>query len=165
MKLSNRHFLSVLMVSGLMVPAFAGCAADNSGPPPASASEGYVVRSADAYVPRTGDGVDVVYFEVAEPCDCMAEVGDAVELAIDNYFAGQIQDGSLRFYIVVSDDANNQPLLETFRAQTFDLMIVTYEGGQGMVQPIYEIWNLMGDNEAIAAYVHAAVEASLSGQA
>lgn len=165
MKLSKRHLFSVLMVSGLMVLALAGCTADNSGPPPADASEGYVVRSADAYVPRTGDGVDVVYFEVAEPCDCMAEVGDAVELAIDNNFAGQIQDGSLRFYIVVSDDANTQPLLETFRAQPFDLMIVTYEDGHGTVQPIYEIWNLMGDNAAIEEYVRAAVEASLSGQA
>ena len=165
MKPCKKHLFSTLLVSGLMVLALAGCANDNDGPPPASASEGYEVRSAEAYVPREGDGVDVVYFEVAEPCDCMAEVGDAVELAIDNNFADQIQDGSLRFYIVVSDDANTQPLLETFRAQPFDLMIVTYDDGQGTVEPIYEIWNLMGDNQAIEEYVRAAVEASLSGQA
>jgi len=165
MKTDKGYLFKAVPVVLVTVLALTGCAADNGAPSPASASEGYVVRSADAYVPRTDDGIDVVYFEVAEPCDCMAEVGDAVELAIDNHFSGQIQDGSLRFYIVVSDDANTQPLLEMLNAQPFDLMIVTYEDGQGVVQPIYEIWNLMGDNEAIEEYVRAAVEASLSGQA
>ena len=155
-----RRFGVVLLAIATAIAAL-GCTPDSSSPPPADASE----QQDDTYTARTGDGVDVIYFEVAEPCDCMAEVGDAVELAIDNNFADQIQEGSLCFYIVVSDDANNQPLLETFRAQPFDLMIVTYEDGQGTVEPIYEIWNLMGDNQAIEEYVRAAVEASLSGQA
>jgi len=148
----------VLLIIALAIAAL-GCAPDAPSPPPAVASE----QQDETYVARTGDGVDVVYFEVAKPCDCMAEVGDAVELAIDNNFADELQSGELRFFHVVSDDPQNSSMLEDFDAQPFDLMIVTFEDGRGTVQPVYEIWNLMGDNEAIQEFVRAAVETSLKG--
>jgi len=153
-----RRFGVVLLIVATAVVAL-GCASDNTTPPPADASE----QQAGPYAARTDDGVDVVYFETSKPCDCMAEVGDAVELAIDNNFSDELQSGELRFFLVVSDDPQNGSMLKDFDAQPFDLMIVSYDGGRGTIQPVYEIWNLMGDNEAIEEYVRAAVETSLRG--
>jgi hypothetical protein len=153
--------LAFALVLAAIAVAIIGCAPDTATPPPADASE----QQDETYAARTEDGVDVVYFEVAKPCDCMAEVGDAVELSIDNNFAAELQSGELRFFQVVSDDPQNKSILETFEAQPFDLFIVTHAGGNSEVEPVYEIWNLMGDNEAIQEFVRAAVETSLGKQA
>ena len=91
----------------------------------------------------------------------MAEVGDAIALSVDNNFATELQNGKLRFFTVVSDDPQNESLLKMFEAQPFDLFIVTQQGGSSIAEPVYEIWNLMGDNEAISEYVRATVQASL----
>ncbi|MFC2008472.1 hypothetical protein ACFLUT_00245 [Chloroflexota bacterium] len=156
--------LAVALFIAAITVGIVGCAPDTATPPPADASEQQVGQQ-EAYVARTDDGVDVVYFEVAKPCDCMAEVGDAVALSIDNSFAAELQNGELRFFEIVSDDAQNKSVLETFEAQPFDLFIVRYEGGNSTAEPVYEIWNLMGDNEAIGEYVRVAVEASLKSPA
>ena len=95
----------------------------------------------------------------------MAEVGDAVELAIETHFASEIRSGELRFFVIVSDDAANSELVETFNSQPFDLFIVEFEDGRGTANPVYEIWNLMGDNDAIVEFVRAIVQQSLDGQA
>ena len=152
--------LAVALILAATTVAIVGCAPDTVTPPPTDASE----QQDQTYVARTDDGVDVVYFEVTKPCDCMAEVGDAVALSIDNNFGAELESGALRFFDIVSDDPENKSVLEMFEAQPFDLFIVTYEGGSSVVEPVYEIWNLMGDNEAIEEFVRAAVETSLKSQ-
>lgn len=161
----QKRIVTLVISAVLLVGLSAGCSDGNATPPPAGASQGGGIRATEPYALRTGDGVDVVYFETAEPCDCMAEVGDAVELAIQTYFEDEVRRGKLRFFVVVSDDASNSELVETFNSQPFDLFVVEFDDGQGMATPVYEIWNLMGDNEAIVELVRAAVQKSLDGQA
>ena len=153
----RRTRFAVALVLVAITAAVVGCTPDAATPPLADASQ----QPDAAYVARTDDGVDVVYFEVAKPCDCMAEVGDAIALSVDNNFATELQNGKLRFFTVVSDDPQNESLLKMFEAQPFDLFIVTQQGGSSIAEPVYEIWNLMGDNEAISEYVRATVQASL----
>jgi len=148
----------------LLVVLSAGCSGGSPTPPPADASPQGGVQSTQPYELRTGDGVDVVYFETAEPCDCMAEEGDAVERAMETYFGDQIRSGELRFFVIVSDDTANAELVKMFNSQPFDMFVVEFEDGKGMANPVYEIWNLMGDNEAIVEFVRARVQQSLAGQ-
>lgn len=149
----------------LLAVLSAGCSGDSPTPPPADASQPSGVRSTQPYELRTGDGVDVVYFETAEPCDCMAEVGDAVELAIQTYFEDEVRSGKLRFFVVISDDSSNSGLVKTFNSQPFDMFMVEFDNGKGLATPVYEIWNLMGDNDAIIELVRTLVQKSLDGQA
>ena len=138
----------------------AGCSGDPAVPAPAPEETGAV----ESYALRSDDGVDVVYFEPASPCECMAEVGVAVEQAVRAGFSDELSTGELRFYHVVSDDPANRPTVEMFNAQPFDLFIVESEDGRSTSTPVYEIWNMMGDNDAIAACVTTQVSASLAGQ-
>jgi len=161
----QNRIVTFVVSAALLVGLAAGCSDSNPTPPPANASQQGGVRSAEPYELRTGDGVDVVYFEIAKPCDCMAEVGDAVELAIQTYFEEEVRSGELRFFVIVSDDEANSALVKLFNSQPFDLFVVSFDDGQGLAEPVYDIWNLMGDNEAIVELVRAAVQKSLDGQA
>ena len=152
-------FLAALM---LAVAVLTGCG--NDAPPQADASEQQEEPVNGSFQPREADGVDVVYFEESDPCDCMAEVGDAVEHSIQSNFAQELESGELRFFLIVSDDPANGQTLQMFDAQTFDLFIIEYVDGEGTATPVYEIWNLMGDDEAIESLVKAQVEAALAEQ-
>jgi len=161
----QKKIMTFVIGAVLLVGLSAGCSGSNPTPPPAGASQSGGIRSTEPYELRTGDGVDVVYFEIAKPCDCMAEVGDAVELAIQTYFTDEVRNGKLRFFIIVSDDGANSELVKLFNSQPFDLFVVNFDDGKGLAEPVYDIWNLMGDNEAIVELVRATVQKSLDGQA
>jgi len=160
----QNRIVTFVISAALLIGLPAGCSGGNPSPPPADASQQSGVRSAEPYELRTGDGVDVVYFETAEPCDCMAEVGDAVELAVQTYFEDALQSGALRFFVVVSDDPANKELVKMFNSQPFDMFVVDFDDGKGLATPVYDIWNLMGDNDAIVEFVRARVQQSLDGQ-
>lgn len=143
--------------------------------PPAGASEEEsmsATSSADVvtgpttqpYEPRTEDGIDVIYFETSNPCSCMAAVGDAVEQAVLTHFQRELQSGELRFYFLVSNAPANMDVVKEFDSQSFDLFIVEYQDGQGAVEPLYDLWSLTGDDEAIIDFVRTSVADSLGRQ-
>lgn len=170
MRSRNKLLLKVVAAALMLsVVALTGCGDKGATPSPADASEQPTEQPAeqgyDTFQPRQDDGVDVVYFEEGGACDCMAEVGDAVEHSVRSNFAAELQSGELRFFIVASDDPANRETVETFDAQLFDMFIIEYSGGEGTATPVYEIWNLMGDDEAIESFVKAEIEAALAEQA
>jgi len=162
---------AIALVCSVLV--LAGCSDEGVTPSPADASEQPAeqpteqpsVQGYDSFQPRQGDGVDVLYFEEGGACDCMAEVGDAVEHSIRSNFAAELESGDLRFFIVASDDPANEATVEMFDAQLFDLFIIEYSDGRGEATPVYEIWTFMGDDDAIESYVKGLVEGALADQA
>lgn len=159
----KRVVISLLTLSLAALPLL-GCSGDDSASPAAEAVEQTSTEAEQGFSPRSGDGVDVVYFETERPCECMAEVGDAVEYAVQTHFQDELQSGALRFFMVVSDDPANEELVNTFNSQTFDLFVVQYEGGESATTAVYEIWNLMGDDEAIVLFTKSLIEQSLAEQ-
>jgi len=149
-------FLGIMTVALLPV----GCSSDSSTPPPAGADS---VAYGTSYTPRSDDGVDVIYFEETNACDCMAEVGNVIKETVATHFAQELGDGSLRFFVIASDDWANRATFEMFNNQAFDLFIVVFEDGRGVASPVNEFWTMMGDNEAIEQYVAARITSSLSG--
>ena len=150
----------LLCTIGLLALLVAGCAGDAPSAQTAQANDQPEIGT---YTPRSSDGVDVVYFEIAEPCECMTEVGDVIEETVRSTFVNELNSGRLRLTIVVSDDPVNEDVVQMFDAQPFDLFIVTCSSGELTARPVYEIWNLMGDNEAMAEVVAAEVAADLAG--
>ena len=155
----------------LFPPADAGQQEDK---PPASASEQSVPPeivvepvagpASERYAPRTGDGVDVVYFETSNPCGCMAKVGDAIEEAVLTYFQDELQSGVLRYFLIVSNDPDNIDLVEMFDSQPLELCIVKLQDGQMTVEPVNEIWSLKNSPSTLVDFVHTLVLSSLEGQ-
>lgn len=120
--------------------------------------------SAEQYAPRTENGVDVIYFETSNPCSCMAAVGDAIDRAILTYFQDELRSGELRYFLLVSNAPANMDLIKTFNSQPFDLFVAEYQDGQETVEPIYDIWRLTGDKEAIVDFVRTRILSSLEDQ-
>lgn len=91
----------------------------------------------------------------------MAEVKGIIDSALRTNFAEEMERKAVRFFSVVSDDPANQDLVRMYGSQQFDLFLVTYEGGKARATQVYEIWSLLGDNEAIALAVTSRVADSL----
>ena len=109
--------------------------------------------------------VDLVYFHTGNACGCLAEVGDVIETAVRTHFPEEMEQKTVRFFSVISDDPANQHLVRMYESQAFDLFLVTYEGGEAQATQVYEIWSLLGDNEAIALTVKSRVADSLAQSA
>jgi len=106
--------------------------------------------------------VDMVYFHTGNPCGCMAEVEGVIDSSLRTYFPEEMEAKTIRFFSVVSDDPANQDLVRMYGSQQFDLFLVTYEGGRAEATQVYEIWSLLGDNEAIALAVESRVAEKLT---
>ena len=174
MKNIVRMVSSVLLI-GIICLAMIGCSsgvdADSSTlpaePPVESAPAEESAESAPASAPAedevTAGSVQLVYFHTANPCSCMAVFGGAIADSINTNFQTELASGVVIFVDVVSDDAANKEIVEAFDSQPFDLFVVTTIGDAISVEPDYDIWSLMGDNEAVALYVKGVVEAKLAG--
>lgn len=156
----TKAVISVPVLSLFLLMSLAGCSG-GATPPPAQAS-GQTAAAQGAYQLRSDTGVDVLYFEESKACDCMAEVGVAVKNAVNTHFAQELQSGELRFFVIYSDDWSNREIFEMFKNQPFDLFIVEVENGRGLATPLYELWGVMGDAEAIDLYVRQQIEQSLA---
>jgi len=106
--------------------------------------------------------VDLVYFHTANPCGCMAEIGDVIKGALQARFPDEMEQKAVRFHSVVSDDPKNESIVRMYGSQPFDLFIVTYEGGKASATAVYEIWAYMNDYDALGAHVLQRVEGALS---
>lgn len=144
----------------MLILSLAACS-KSATPPPAQAGVPSTAPQG-SYELRGDTGVDVLYFEESNACDCMAEVGAVVKNAVNTHFAKELQSGKLRFFVIHTDDWANRATFEMFNNQPFDLFIVEVEDGRGLATPVYEFWSMMGDNEAIELYVKARVAESLS---
>jgi len=164
--------LLFVMTSAVVVGCSAWGDADSSTPPAEEAVESVPAEepadSVPVHDPEEGQEVTVgsvqlVYFHIANPCSCMAVFGGAIADSINTNFQTELASGELKFIDVVSDDAANKEIVEAFDSQPSDLFVVTTIGDAISVEPDYDIWSLMGDNEAVAQYVKGVVEAKLAG--
>lgn len=105
--------------------------------------------------------VDLVFFQTFNACGCLGEIGDVIKTALYQDLPEEMEDKSVRFYSLYSDDPANQTYVRMYGSQPFDFFIVTYEGGRAAATPVREIWILMDDYDALGAYVVQRVEQSL----
>jgi hypothetical protein len=140
---------------------------DSPGAPIESQSGG---ATATVDEPAVGDAsatpvparVDLVYFRTADACGCLAEIEDVIKAALQDRFPEELEDKSLRFHTVISDDPANAYYVRMYNSQLFDLFLVTYQGDKANATRVHEIWPLMNDYEALGRCVEALVERSLT---
>ncbi len=120
--------------------------------------------SVERYAPRTTNGVDVVYFEPTNICACTAKVGDTIEKAVLTYFQDELQSGELRYFLVVSNDPENNDLMKTFDSQPLELRIVEYKDGHTTSEAVNEIWTLKNSPSTLEKFVHTLVQDDLEAQ-
>lgn len=146
-------------------------AAEEASPPPASIveqstppavpAEPVTGPAAERYTPRTGDGVDVVYFEAKDPCGCMAKIGVAIEEAILANFQEELQSGELRYFLIVSNLPENNDLVDMFDSQVFELCIAEFQDGQMATEALAEVWILKNSPSKLKEFVRTRVLSSL----
>ncbi len=97
--------------------------------------------------------VDLVFFQTFNACGCLGEIGDVIRTALYEHLPEEMENKTVRFHSLYSDDPANQQYVRMYGSQPFDFFIVTYEDGKAVATPVREIWVLMDDYDALGAYV------------
>lgn len=147
--------------------------AESEASPPANAGAGQSAGTAETRGDDPGQlpaaeslaqkppRVDLVYFHTANPCGCLGEVEGVIRTALQTAFPEEMAQKQVRLFSVISDDPASENLVRMYGSQQFDLFLVTYEGDKASATQVYEIWSLLGDNEAIALVVQSRVADNL----
>ena len=154
--------LLFVITSLALVGCSSGADASSVLPPVEEPAESAPADNSSAGQEEVAGSVQLVYFHIANPCSCMAAFGQAISDGINTNFQAELASGVVKFIDVVSDDAANAATVEAFASQPSDLFVVTTIGDATSVEPDYDIWSLMGDDEAVGQSVKDLVEAKLA---
>ena len=166
-----------LVLAGISVVLLAGCAGTAGVP----ANQGAIIYTQPGSIfvdnatsltltvsplPAKPDKVELLYFHTANPCHCMAVVGDNIKYAIDTYFASEVSGGRVKLTMIVSDDPANADLMKKYDAMLFTLFIKETRGSDEKIYPVSDIWNMTGDEnrEKLVNFIRYKVNAVLEGK-
>jgi hypothetical protein len=149
--MKNIGYSIALMVSGVIMPVMAACAAPAQ--PPASHADVTTIFVDNAtsvtlnifQLSGKPDEVELVYFYTEDPCPCRATVKDNLNYAIETYFKNDVASGRVKLTMVKSDDPANADLLVKYDAPLFALFIKETRGDEEKIYPVSEIWTMTGD--------------------
>ena len=109
------------------------------------------------------DRVDVVYFHRTNRCSSCIYAEDMTRATIETYFEEELNSGELTFKSVDVQDDSNAAIIEKYDAYTSSLFINSVRDGTDHIEPVIDIWVVLGDNEAFAEVVKGKIQESLEG--
>lgn len=107
--------------------------------------------------------VAVYYFHGTRRCSTCRGIQAAIEKTIKERFTVETMDGSVRFYEVNIDEAQNKHFVKAFNL-SFSSMVVAVKDGKKTIKwnNCDKIWPLAHQPEALAKYVEEQIRASLA---
>ncbi len=109
------------------------------------------------------DRVEVVYFYRAQCCSgsgcSYAEAG--TRYTVETYFKDELDNGKVTFEVYNVEDKENATVVKKYGAFTSSLFINTVRGGSDHIEPVMDIWFILGDDEAFVEVVKSKIETSL----
>ncbi len=82
---------------------------------------------------------------------------------IETYFEEELNSGELTFKSVDVQDDSNAAIIEKYDAYTSSLFINSVRDGTDHIEPVMDIWSVLGDDEAFAEVVKGKIQESLEG--
>ena len=105
--------------------------------------------------------VDVVYFYRTPRCYVCNYAEEMTRLAIETYFEDELASGKVTFEAVEIGPKENAAVVEKYGAFTSSLFINTVRDGAANIEPVMDIWFVLGDDEAFAEVIKSKIETSL----
>ncbi len=107
------------------------------------------------------DKVYVVYFYRTPRCYSCNYAEEMTRLTLETYFKDELDSGKLIFDTVDMGLRGNAPIVEQYGAYTSSLFINTVREDSEHIEPVMDIWFVLGDDEAFAEVIKSKIEASL----
>ena len=109
------------------------------------------------------DRVDIVYFHRTNRCYSCIYAEDMTRRTIETYFEEELNSGELTFKSVDVQDDSNAAIIEKYGAYTSSLFINSVRDGTDHIEPMTDIWLVLGDDAAFAEVVKGKIQKSLEG--
>jgi hypothetical protein len=114
--------------------------------------------------PTPADKVEVVYFYRPQRCHSCVYAETTTIYALETYFADELASGKITFVTLEVTAEENAAIVEKYEAYTSSLFINTIVDGTDHIEPVSEIWLVIGDDEAFIEVVKSKIEQSLTGE-
>jgi len=105
--------------------------------------------------------VYVVYFYRTPRCYTCNYAEEMTQFAVETYFWDELASGKVTFDAVDMGLRGNAATVSQYGAYTSSLFINTVRDGSDHIEPVMEIWFVLGDDEAFVEVVKSKIEASL----
>jgi len=107
------------------------------------------------------DRVYVVYFYRPPRCYSCTYAEEMAQFTLETYFQDELDSGKLIFDTVDMGLIGNATTVGQYGAYTSSLFINRFEDGLDHIEPVMDIWTVIGDDEAFIEVVKSKIEASL----
>jgi hypothetical protein len=111
--------------------------------------------------PSVDNGVEVVYFHNTIRCSSCIWKEDGIIWTIDTYFADEVANGKLVFMSIDWQDSNNSAIVNKYGAFGPQLFMNKVVNGEEQIEEITEAYFYVGNDQAFADAVKAAIEERL----
>jgi len=111
--------------------------------------------------PGGSDYVEVVYFHRTTQCYSCRYAGDTTKYTVETYFADELASGKLVFKKVDVQDKANASIAERYGAYGSSLFINEIIDGIDHIEPVTDIWYVVGKDEKFIKVVKDVIEKHL----
>ena len=105
--------------------------------------------------------VEVVYFHRTQRCYSCRYAGDTTKYAVETYFTQELANGKLVFKMVDVQDKANASIAERYGAYGSSLFINEIIDGIDHIEPVTDIWYVVGKDEKFIKVVRVVIEKHL----
>ena len=105
--------------------------------------------------------VEVVYFYRTPRCYTCTYAEEMTQFAVETYFKEELASGKVTFNAVDTGNKESASIVGKYGAFTSSLFINTVRDGFDHIEPVMEIWFVLGDHEAFVEVVKSKIETSL----
>jgi len=107
--------------------------------------------------------VDVVYFHRAKRCHSCMYTEEQTRLALESYFAGELESGEITFTSVDVQDESNADIIEKYEAYASQLFINAANGDTERIEEVIEFWDFIDDDEGFSLLIRTRITNALEG--
>ena len=111
------------------------------------------------------DRVDVVYFHRTQRCYSCTYMEDAARYTVETYFADELASGKVTFQAFNVEEDENDDIVEKYQASYLSLYINTVKDGTDHIEPVTDLYILIGNDELFVETLKSKIEKTLTGEA
>jgi hypothetical protein len=155
-KASLCGLIAILTLSGGILCACSGPAQDTPTDAQQTPTPTYTQEP-----PPLENGVEVVYFHRSQRCQKCRYLEACVTYTVETYFQDELASGDLVLRVLNVQDEANAAMAEKYEAYGSSLYVNEVIDGTDHIEPVTDIWFVVGDDEACSSLVKAAIEEHL----
>jgi hypothetical protein len=105
------------------------------------------------------------YFRTNVRCPSCIKIESWTDEAITTNFADELDDGSLLWTTINTEEEGNEHYVEDYELYTKQVILAEFEKGERVrYKDLAKVWDLLGDQQAFGDYIVSEVESFIAGE-